>query len=423
MSKSKKSVSTKPRKGRGLKIFVAILCIIVIGALAASVTFNVMLYKKVSGQSDNKVPPLDGGNVIVTPEDPTPNVALLSIDPFDAIIAAHDTVAVPVTVTPDVEDENLKIDWSIRFTDAASEWAADKRVTDYAAILPTADGSLTAHINVKQAFAEQIKVTAAVRGNTQVKVSCTVDYVCKYVVESFEITTVDSEYNECAARLTPKLVKSIGTIDEEVTKSVTIKYADNLLKFLDDGIHQPLIKLVNGSYMSVLANYTETGVDTLTPKVFGIASDTYLGNDLCVSFLGLGADRYKLHMERLFFYHLISLSPDLATAPLSIFERNYTDNRWNNANYCNQLFNAFVDNAMKNVLDYEELSNGARIPIYQYGLRRFGSALVLPEAFKVTCTITSEHNNITYEQLIPFAFSVMPSEVGNLEIDPPSIIV
>ncbi len=433
--KSKKSVPIKSKRGRGIRIFVAILCLIVIGALATSITFNVLLYKNISGQNVEKVPPLDDDNVIVTPEDPTPGVTLLSINPEESVVSSDETVTVPVTVTPDVEDESLKIDWSIKFTNASSEWASGKRVTEYAAVLPASDGSLTANINVKQAFAEQIRVTAAVRGNANVTVSCTVDYVCKYVIEGFEVNSVESEYNDCAAQITPIITKSIGTIDEDITQSISMKVTNDFAGFIDEVIYRPLIKESSDSYMQSVMNYTETGADSLTTKRFGIYRDA---SGINMSFVSLSPDRYKLHMERLLQYHRFTPSPsELDEAPLSTYETLWERDRWNKADDCNILFNTNTEQIFTtSPIEYEggnpSLGLPDTVPVYKYGLQKirintggnsFTDCYKMKRAFIITCTITGEHNEVTYEQTVPMLFKPIPPATGSLEIDPPSIIV
>ncbi len=433
--KSKKSVSVKPKKRRGLKIFVAVLCVLVIGGLATSLAFNVLLYKKAGIGSDNKVPPLDGDNVIVTPEDPKPGVALLSIDPLETVVDSDSTVTVPVKVTPDVEDESLKIDWSIKFTNAESEWAAGKRVTDYASVHPINDGALNANITVKQAFAEQIKVTAAVRNKSDVNVSCTVDYVCKYVIEGFEVNSVESEYNECAAQITPIIAKSIGTIDEDITQSISMKVTNDFAGFIDEVIYRPLIKYSSDIYMQSVMNYTETGTDSLTTKRFGIYRDA---SGINMSFVTLSPDRYKLHMERLLQYHLFTPSPsELENAPLSTYETLWKRDRWNKADDCNILFNTNTEQIFTtSPIEYEggnpSLGLPDTIPVYKYGLQKirintggnsFTDCYKMKRAFIITCTITGEHNEVTYEQTVPMLFKPIPPATGSLEIDPPSIIV
>ena len=86
---------------------------------------------------------------------------------------------VKATVTP-AGAEDAVLDWSIAFKDPASSWASGKSLSDYVTIAPTSDGALTANVTCKQAFGEQVIITAAIRGNASVKGTGTVDYQQKY---------------------------------------------------------------------------------------------------------------------------------------------------------------------------------------------------------------------------------------------------
>lgn len=430
-SYNKKNTAKKSR--RGLKIFIVILSLLAVGILATSVTFNVLLARKVQDNpSVDNINNPSGDHVIVTPE---PSASLLSIDPGEAIVAASNTVNVPVSVTPDVEDENLEISWTIRFAAPASDWATGKNVLTYASVSPTYNGSCNANITIRQAFGEQIIVTASVVNKTEVNASCTVDYVCKYDVQGFEFTEVESEYNDCAMSITPIYTKSAGTIDEEITQSISMKASDNFVSFLDDVINRPLIKAVYDGYTNLIGGHIESGSDSLVPKIYGFYSD-YDSNKY-VSFNALTGDNYKLHTERLLMYFAINDNPDLWNTPLATFSERYGANRFDKADDCNKLFNSNVKAIFENPVGYGDPPEGSGLPsdlfpIFKFGLEKakvwtgsnsFMTCFKLPDAFTVTCTITSEHNNVTFEQSIPFLFNYIPSAVSDLEIDPPTIIV
>ena len=72
---------------------------------------------------------------------------------------------------------NKVLDWSVEFVNPDASWARNKTVTDYVTVTPTSDGALTATVECKQAFGEQIKVIAAVRETPSVKAECLVDYM------------------------------------------------------------------------------------------------------------------------------------------------------------------------------------------------------------------------------------------------------
>lgn len=71
---------------------------------------------------------------------------------------------------------NKEVDWHVSFLNEDSVWANGKNATDYITVTPTEDGSLTATVECKEAFAEKIVITVVSRANPNIKDTCTVDY-------------------------------------------------------------------------------------------------------------------------------------------------------------------------------------------------------------------------------------------------------
>ena len=88
---------------------------------------------------------------------------------------AYDGITLTATVEPSYAAYKA-VDWLVSFVDPDSTWATGKEVTDYITITPESDGSLTAVVECKEAFAEQIIVTVVSRANPNAKDSCTIDY-------------------------------------------------------------------------------------------------------------------------------------------------------------------------------------------------------------------------------------------------------
>ncbi len=84
---------------------------------------------------------------------------------------------------------NKTVDWSIDFKNKNSSWAQGKTVTDYVTLTPTSDDGLTANIECKNAFGEQIILKCTSRDNHSAYAECTVDYVKK--ITDFYITVGD----------------------------------------------------------------------------------------------------------------------------------------------------------------------------------------------------------------------------------------
>ena len=89
---------------------------------------------------------------------------------------AETAYTLTATITPS-DATNKKVDWSIAFKNASSAWSSGKTVTDYVTVTPSADGALTAVVECKQAFGEQIAVKVTSRDNTYAQAEVTVDYV------------------------------------------------------------------------------------------------------------------------------------------------------------------------------------------------------------------------------------------------------
>jgi hypothetical protein len=97
------------------------------------------------------------------------------------------------TITPE-SATNKAVDWSVAFVNPASEWATGKTVTDYVIVTPTSDGALTANVECKKAFGEQIKVTVTSRNNAEATAECTVDYARKIL--DYRLWGIDLDTNE-----------------------------------------------------------------------------------------------------------------------------------------------------------------------------------------------------------------------------------
>lgn len=167
------------------------LCLVFAALLALSWVFFGFLYSKGGVDFSTLEKPeqnyvADGGGVIIG-ESTGNNARIMSVQiPAESYAEygispmAESAYQLTATITPDNAD-NKAVDWSVAFVNPASAWATGKTVTDYVTVTPTSDGALTANVECKQAFGEQIVVTVVSRDNAEATATCSVDYAAKVV--------------------------------------------------------------------------------------------------------------------------------------------------------------------------------------------------------------------------------------------------
>ena len=147
---------------------------------------------------------------------------------LSAAIASADESGVTqrftATITPS-DATNKKVDWSVAFKNAGSEWANGKNISDYVTVTPTSDGSLNADVTCKAAFGEQIILTVKSRDNAEAKATATVDYRkkvidCKIKLNGSDSGLVDISLAGTLYSVTATPIMSVGTIENELTVSI-----------------------------------------------------------------------------------------------------------------------------------------------------------------------------------------------------------
>ena len=162
------------------------LCLVFAAVLALSWVFFGFLYSNGTVsfsalETPEQEQSVSGGMVIGEGE--SNGVALMSAEISPADYSANDVsplaetaYTLTATLSP-ANATNKVLDWSVEFVNPDASWARNKTVTDYVTVTPTSDGALTATVECKKAFGEQIKVIAAVRETPSVKAECLVDYM------------------------------------------------------------------------------------------------------------------------------------------------------------------------------------------------------------------------------------------------------
>lgn len=165
---------------------------------------------------------------------------------LSAAIASADESGVTqrftATITP-ADATNQKVNWSVAFKNAGSEWANGKNISDYVTVTPTSDGSLYADVTCKAAFGEQIILTVTSRDNAEAKATATVDYrkkviACEIKLNGSDSDVVDFSLAGTSYNITATPVMSVGTLGNE--QSVSINGRRNAEWY--NGVH-PTLKL------------------------------------------------------------------------------------------------------------------------------------------------------------------------------------
>lgn len=109
------------------------------------------------------------------------NSALMSLSAkrLSADVPVTTAVSDGITLTATLSPSNAvdkTVDWSVEFVDPSSSWATGKIASNYVVVMPNADGSTTAVVTAKNAFAAQIKVVVTARANPDATAYCLVDY-------------------------------------------------------------------------------------------------------------------------------------------------------------------------------------------------------------------------------------------------------
>lgn len=148
---------------------------------------------------------------------------------LSAAIASADESGVTqrftATITP-ADATNQKVNWSVAFKNAGSEWANGKNISDYVTVTPTSDGSLYADVTCKAAFGEQIILTVTSRDNAEAKATATVDYrkkviACEIKLNGSDSDVVDFSLAGTSYNITATPVMSVGTLGNEQSVSIS----------------------------------------------------------------------------------------------------------------------------------------------------------------------------------------------------------
>lgn len=238
---------SKKQKNSGVKALCSVLIILLIATISIAIPskgftdWSKFKHNKPQVEQPDKPGEQKPGGDDVVIEQIEASGILLS-----AAIASADESGVTqrftATITPaDATDQ--KVNWSVAFKNAGSEWANGKNISDYVTVTPTSDGSLYADVTCKAAFGEQIILTVTSRDNAEAKATATVDYrkkviACEIKLNGSDSDVVDFSLAGTSYNITATPVMSVGTLGNE--QSVSISGRRNAEWY--NGVH-PTLKL------------------------------------------------------------------------------------------------------------------------------------------------------------------------------------
>ena len=116
-------------------------------------------------------------------EDVSQGISLMSMkipvamyDSYGISTQAESAFSVTATITP-ADAANKLVTWSVAWKNVSSSWATGKTVTDYVTVTTATDGALTATVENKQAFGEQIILKCVSRDNAGAYATSNVEYL------------------------------------------------------------------------------------------------------------------------------------------------------------------------------------------------------------------------------------------------------
>ena len=248
----------------------------------------------------------DGGMIVGESEDNGVSLMSTKIAPADyeeygISPMAESAQQLTATITP-ADATNKEVDWSVAWVNASSAWANGKTVTDYVTVTPTSDGALTANVECKQAFGEQVKVTVTSRQNKNASASATVDYAKRVTAgtlalagtqvggapSSITASTAGSEYTynirngydavdmSIQNRFTPTQF-SVGTVNDSFTYSYRYSFSSEWLDALSNNYFTPEVNADEFYTMNSLFFGTFIGYEAIPDMQSVLMEDFAMG--------------------------------------------------------------------------------------------------------------------------------------------------
>jgi hypothetical protein len=138
-------------------------------------------------------------------------------------VSAQTESAYTLTASVYPEDAANKVDWTVAFTNEGSEWASGKTVTDYVTVRTATAGAMTAVVENKAAFGEQIQIKVSSRENPDVYATCRVEYLQRTESYSIALNGPDVDVNFDTSGTKKASVRPVFMTTRKATFTVTVK--------------------------------------------------------------------------------------------------------------------------------------------------------------------------------------------------------
>lgn len=252
----------KKRKGSALQTVVCILLsIILLGVIAGGIFVGVKSegfrnWDYFKGEQTEQVVPEEGsgvtdgeGNELESGTSYEMPASMVYAVPTAQSTTASSGVTVTATVLPETAI-NKNVTWSLAFADASASWAQGKTVTDYVTVTADTENSREATVVCKQAFGEQIVLTAASVADPTKTATCTIDYAQSLVSYTLSFGSVVCNFDgntDVTMELDANAASIPGGLpEEEIVKNEVYTIADEYVV---------TYSLVGHKFMSYNGNY------------------------------------------------------------------------------------------------------------------------------------------------------------------------
>lgn len=232
----------RKKKGSALQTVVCILLVIILlGVIAGGIFVGVKSegfknWDYFKGEQAEQTVPEEGsgvtdgeGNELESGTSYEMPASMVYAVPTAQSTTASSGVTVTATVLPETAI-NKNVTWSLAFADASASWAQGKTVTDYVTVTADEENSREATVVCKQAFGEQIVLTAASVADPSKTATCTIDYAQSLVSYTLSFGSVVCNFDgdtDVTMELDANAASIPGGLpEEEIVKNEVYTIAD-----------------------------------------------------------------------------------------------------------------------------------------------------------------------------------------------------